>query len=116
MPRIRTARDRSAVVAALRSAMDGQEPIGRRRSVALNLRLLEPMPTDRDARIENIVRGDGGERLPQVLDLPALVELYAGCLVGHVVVEREQVAMVNASKEFANVFEPTVELGWQVIA
>lgn len=107
MPRIRTARDRSAVIAGLRSAMDGHEPIGRRRSVALNLRLLEPAP-DAGAR--------AADRLPQVLDLPALVELYAGCLVGHVVVEREQVAMVNASKEFANVFEPTVELGWQVIA
>lgn len=109
MPRIRTARDRSAVVAALRSAMDGQEPIGRRRSVALHLRLLEPPAVERLGEIAP------GDRLPAALDLPELVALYAGCLVGHVVVEREQVAMVNASKEYANVFEPTVELGWQVV-
>jgi hypothetical protein len=90
--------------------MDGAEPIARRRSVALNLRLLEPMPP------QTVVGAGDEKRLPQELDLPALVELYAGCLVGDVIVEREQVAMVNASQEYGNVYEPTVELGWQVIA
>jgi hypothetical protein len=95
--------------------MDGREPTDRRRSVALNLRLLEPMPP---AIVEARAAGSAADpdRLPAALDLAAMIDLYAGCLVGHVVVEREQVGMVNASKEYANVHEPTVELGWQVIA
>jgi hypothetical protein len=90
--------------------MDGRESTDRRRSVALNLRLLEPMPPQ-------TVIGSGDEnRLPQELDLTAAIEHFAGALIGVVVVRREQVAMVNASKEYANVHEPTIELGWQVIA
>jgi hypothetical protein len=95
--------------------MDGSEPTDRRRSVALNLRLLEPMPP---AIVDARAAGSAADpdRLPAALDLAAAVELYADCLVGDVIVEREQVGMVNASKEYANVHEPTVELGWQVIA
>jgi hypothetical protein len=94
--------------------MDGREPTDRRRSVALNLRLLEPTPPQHDLRIEGVDAAKI-DRLPKALDLPALVDLYAGCLVGHVVVEREQIGMVNASKEYANVRESTVELSWQVV-